>query len=712
MANSFARPVAAPKARVGAPPDREGSGSAPERQRPAPTFRMVPVPGLLWPVQTKVSVGAAHDPAEVEADRVARSVLDVLRRTSGIQRVAAPLLRRPLDELRRTWQRSAIGREGGDLDAGSTSALHSAAGSGGPIPGPLRTRLEPAIGADLSGIRLHTDDRATELNRSMSAVAFTHGRNVFFRDGMPDTGAESGLTLLVHELAHTVQQGSAPVVGRSEHERGAADPSTAVNVHRMTTGSVQRLIDGRKLEGLLSTKGSIMGAAKASSWDDLMHTYHEYASVANKGDRAGKELELLLKMQTKANAWLGKRKAENDKAVRKGTDGKNPESANDERKRDALADLLSKITLELPFVTKRNNDPRFALYAPRAVNDLGLPQRLVGSIDADKVVGLIDADRALAVGKLDDADLFLQAAVQDPDVRKLIKSSLMAKNVGSVNPEMSDALTNPKYKLSDPAQIKAGADKAQSLATDRVQKIEEAERNKSNPVKLAAMSPDKKNEHDRLLDEGQRHKPTLKSLKGAAEKARAAQPKAADTAKHEETFAEISDDEAGALIGYSTNLYPGFNGPLRAGIDQLAKDQAALTKLAISGLNKLPPFNGLVYRHGQNFPGYEAVNQEGGIVSDMAFLSTAVKQQACANAGEFHEVLEVLTSGTGRDLSRLSAFGQGEAEVLFKPGTRFRVTRAVRKHPTDGWPDRETFGLADATSKSAAIKLIVFKQEL
>ncbi len=168
---------------------------------------MVPVPGLVWPVQTKVSVGAAHDPAEVEADRVARSVLDVLRRTNGIQRVAAPPPLRPVPyALRRMSQRSAIGREGGDLDAGSAASLHSATGCGRPIPGPLRTRLEPAMGADLSGIRLHTDDRANELNRSMSALAFTHGPDIFFRDGMPDTGAESGMGLLVHELAHTVQQ--------------------------------------------------------------------------------------------------------------------------------------------------------------------------------------------------------------------------------------------------------------------------------------------------------------------------------------------------------------------------------------------------------------------------------------------------------------------------------------------------------------------------
>jgi hypothetical protein len=45
----------------------------------------------------------------------------------------------------------------------------------------------------------------------MAARAFTVGRDVYFRDGMPDTASTGGMRLLAHELAHTVQQGASPV---------------------------------------------------------------------------------------------------------------------------------------------------------------------------------------------------------------------------------------------------------------------------------------------------------------------------------------------------------------------------------------------------------------------------------------------------------------------------------------------------------------------
>jgi hypothetical protein len=73
--------------------------------------------------------------------------------------------------------------------------------------------------------------------------------------------------------------------------------------------------------------------------------------------------------------------------------------------------------------------------------------------------------------------------------------------------------------------------------------------------------------------------------------------------------------------------------------------------------------------------------------------------------------LEILTSKSGRDISQLSAFN-GEAEVLFRPGTRFRVTRVVERSADDSWPDAETKLHAEETSKKASIKLVIFKEEV
>jgi hypothetical protein len=75
--------------------------------------------------------------------------------------------------------------------------------------------MERALGADLSGVRIHADRRADELSRLLQARAFTTGQHVFFRRGAYDPVSSGGRALLAHELTHVVQQrGAAPVVQR------------------------------------------------------------------------------------------------------------------------------------------------------------------------------------------------------------------------------------------------------------------------------------------------------------------------------------------------------------------------------------------------------------------------------------------------------------------------------------------------------------------
>ena len=130
--------------------------------------------------------------------------------------------------------------------------LSASRGGGRSLPEALRTPLEGALGADLSAVRLHEGPAAGDLNRSMSALAFTHGRDIFFRDGLPDTSSDAGMHLLAHELTHTVQQGFAPVRrhGDGQHAHGSSgarllceDTATragdfvgAVGVRRSTEG--------------------------------------------------------------------------------------------------------------------------------------------------------------------------------------------------------------------------------------------------------------------------------------------------------------------------------------------------------------------------------------------------------------------------------------------------------------------------------------------
>jgi hypothetical protein len=89
----------------------------------------------------------------------------------------------------------ACGAAGGALDAGTRQAIRQASAGGQPVPGPLRAAVERALGADLSGVRIHADRRADELSRLLQARAFTTGEHVFFRRGAYDPVSPGGRAL-------------------------------------------------------------------------------------------------------------------------------------------------------------------------------------------------------------------------------------------------------------------------------------------------------------------------------------------------------------------------------------------------------------------------------------------------------------------------------------------------------------------------------------
>jgi len=103
-----------------------------------------------------------------------------------------------------------VGPEGGELDPGLQDQINAARGSGQSLDPDVGGKVGAALGADLSGVRVHTDTQAGGLNRSLGAEAFTLGSDVFFSEGAYDPHSTDGQHLLAHELTHVVQQGSAP----------------------------------------------------------------------------------------------------------------------------------------------------------------------------------------------------------------------------------------------------------------------------------------------------------------------------------------------------------------------------------------------------------------------------------------------------------------------------------------------------------------------
>ena len=79
----------------------------------------------------------------------------------------------------------------------------------------LRVRMEQQFGHDLGQVRIHQDGSADQLCRSLGALAFTTGNDIFFASGRYQPASKAGIALLAHELTHVVQQhDSGPAIAR------------------------------------------------------------------------------------------------------------------------------------------------------------------------------------------------------------------------------------------------------------------------------------------------------------------------------------------------------------------------------------------------------------------------------------------------------------------------------------------------------------------
>jgi len=89
---------------------------------------------------------------------------------------------------------------------------------GRPLSQDQRARFEPALGADLSHLRLHAG--TPQATSAVGADAMTSGSHVYMRPGIPPE-SNQGTHLLAHELTHVVQQTGAGDAGAPGHR----DPS-------------------------------------------------------------------------------------------------------------------------------------------------------------------------------------------------------------------------------------------------------------------------------------------------------------------------------------------------------------------------------------------------------------------------------------------------------------------------------------------------------
>jgi hypothetical protein len=105
------------------------------------------------------------------------------------------------------------------------------------LDGQLQARFGAMLGADLSGVVLHTDGLAAESANAISASAYAVGNHIAFGAGSfaPETGA--GQRLLLHELVHVAQTGGSGADPGAALTLGAPDSAAEHQAQQITSGA-------------------------------------------------------------------------------------------------------------------------------------------------------------------------------------------------------------------------------------------------------------------------------------------------------------------------------------------------------------------------------------------------------------------------------------------------------------------------------------------
>ena len=98
-----------------------------------------------------------------------------------------------------------------------TPATTASPTPGQPMPAPVQDKMERALGADFSAVRIHEGPEP----RAKGALAYTQGTDIHFAPGQYQPASPHGQELLGHELTHVVQQAQGRVRAGGQARRAA-----------------------------------------------------------------------------------------------------------------------------------------------------------------------------------------------------------------------------------------------------------------------------------------------------------------------------------------------------------------------------------------------------------------------------------------------------------------------------------------------------------
>jgi len=166
-------------------------------------------------------------------------------------------------------QRSAVaGAAAGAVDPSLQRAIEGSRRGGRALDQRTATELGGALGREVSQVRVHDDDQADRLSRSLHAAAFTIGRDIFFRAGHYDPGTTPGRRLLAHELAHVAQQQEACLRTAHRHRLDLA-PADDPGERAADRAADDMVLRGRAQPMTMTPQAPLIQRKAFIGWDPL-----------------------------------------------------------------------------------------------------------------------------------------------------------------------------------------------------------------------------------------------------------------------------------------------------------------------------------------------------------------------------------------------------------------------------------------------------------
>jgi len=226
---------------------------------------------LKKPIQAKLNIGEPDDKYEKEADATAERVVQQINSPLQEQSVQRQELMEEEDELQMKslmQRRENIG--GGVASTDLESSIQSARGSGQSLDPNLQAKMGEAMGADFSGVKLHTDSQSDQLNQSIQAKAFTAGQDVFFRQGAYQPSSRGGQELIAHELTHVVQQNGGAIISKDSSLEHKVD----VTIQRKITDGWGEDLSDESIKKLKEMFGFRHGDGDLKTCNYLIDSFH------------------------------------------------------------------------------------------------------------------------------------------------------------------------------------------------------------------------------------------------------------------------------------------------------------------------------------------------------------------------------------------------------------------------------------------------------